>query len=314
MITPSMTDEELRAAAYQDFLEIRMRVKIALEQFAHNLKLRSGQRRAIHSLMETKTIRTKARNTWSVCFVNGGYCPKTDGNLFVDYFVYFPLHRGEHVDFLFMTILPDFYIQRISSHFLQRYKERYLDCNQVNLLGMHPALYYMYKNEDRTEVYYRPTNWTEEELKEKTILISAQGLSVVKFIDKMVVYITFLDQENLSRYKAQVYEEESYWKDFLKFKEAEKDAKLWQALYKKMYADPDKAKKYFAKFIQKTPMNEKDSDILKKLIDNWDDILDFQNRMSDYVDKMKKDEQPKSLFDIGVEMKKRMKRGGGDYS
>lgn len=33
MITPSMTDEELRAAAYQDFLEIRMRVKIALEQF-----------------------------------------------------------------------------------------------------------------------------------------------------------------------------------------------------------------------------------------------------------------------------------------
>lgn len=126
-----------------------MRVKIAFELFAHNLKLRSGQHRAIHSLMETKTIRTKARNTWSVCFINGGYCPKTDGNLFVNYFVYLPLHRGENVDFLFMTILSDFYIQRISSHFLQRYKERYLDCNQVNLLGMHPALYYMYKNEDR---------------------------------------------------------------------------------------------------------------------------------------------------------------------
>ncbi len=102
----------------------------------------------------------------------------------------------------------------------------------------------------------------------------------------MVVYITFLDQENLSRYKAQVYEEESYWKDFLKFTEAQKDAKLWQALYKKMYANPDKAKKYFVKFMQKTPMDEKDSDILKKLIDNWDDILDFQNKMSDYVDKM----------------------------
>ena len=100
MITPSMTDEELRAAAYQDFLEIRMRVKIALEQFAHNLKLHSGQHRAIHSLMETKTIRTKARNTWSVCFVNGGYCPKTDGNLFVNYFVYLLSTVGEHVDFL----------------------------------------------------------------------------------------------------------------------------------------------------------------------------------------------------------------------
>lgn len=170
----------------------------------------------------------------------------------------------------------------------------------------------MYKNEDRTEVYYRPTNWTEEELKEKTILISAQGLSVVKFIDKMVVYITFLDQENLSRYKAQVYEEESYWKDFQKFPEAQKDAKLWQALYKKMYADPDKAKKYLLKFLSKTDMNKEDRDIMDKMVDNWDEIIDFQNKMSDYVDKMKKDEQPKSLFDIGVKMAKRMKRGGGD--
>lgn len=170
----------------------------------------------------------------------------------------------------------------------------------------------MYKNEDRTEVYYRPTNWTEEELKEKTILISAQGLSVVKFIDKMVVYITFLDQENLSRYKAQVYEEESYWKDFQKFPEAQKDVKLWQALYKKMYADPDKAKKYLLKFLSKTDMNKEDRDIMDKMVDNWDEIIDFQNKMSDYVDKMKKDEQPKSLFDIGVKMAKRMKRGGGD--
>lgn len=312
MITPSMTDEELRAATYHDFLEIRMRVRIALEQFTHNLKLYSGQRRAIHSLMETKTIRTKARNIWNVCFINDGYCPKMDGNIFVNYFVYLPLHRGEHVDFLFMTILPDFYLQRISSHFLQRYKERYLDYNQINLLGMHPALYYMLKNGDRTEVYYRPTNWTEEELKEKTILISAQGLSVVKFIDKMVVYITFLDQENLSRYKSQVYEEESYLKDYRKFGEAQKDAKLWQALYKKMYADPSKAKKYLSKFLSKTDLNKEDRDLMNKLMDNWDDIIDFQNRMSDYVDKIKKEEQPKSLFDVGVEMKKRMKRGGED--
>ena len=51
---------------------------------------------------------------------------------------------------------------------------------------------------------------------------------------------------------------------------------------------------------------------MNKLMDNWDDIIDFQNKMSDYVDKIKKEEHPKSLFDVGVEMKKRMKRGGGD--
>ena len=152
---------------------------------------------------------------------------------------------------LFMTVLPDFLLQRISCHFLQRYKERYLDCNQVNLLGMHPALYYMFKNRDRTEVYYRPENWTEDDLKEKTFLISEQGLSVVKYIDKMVVYITFLDQENLSRYKSQMYEEESYLKDYRKFGEVQQDAKLWQALYKKMYADPVKAKNICRNFYRK---------------------------------------------------------------
>lgn len=312
MITPYMTDEELKAAAYQDFLEIKMKVQISLEQFGHNLTLRPGQQRLIHSLMETKTIHTKAKNTWNICFVNDNYSAKLDGNFFINYFVYLPLHHGEHVDFLFMSILPDFLLQRVSSHFLQRYKERYLDCNQVNLLGMHPALYFMYKNPDRSEVYYQPENWTEEDLKEKTFLISAQGLSVVKIIDKMVVYITFLDQENLSRYKSQVYEEESYLKDYRKFAEAKKDAKLWQALYKKMYADPDKAKKYLLKFLSKSDLNQEDSDVMNRLMDNWDDIIDFQNRMSDYVDKMKKEEQPKSLFDVGVEMKKKMKRGGGD--
>lgn len=312
MITPSMTDEELKVAAYQDFLEIKMKAQILLEQFAHNLKLRSGQKRLIHSLMETKTIRTRAKNTWTICLVNDSYCPITDGDFFVNYFLYLPLHRGDNVDFLFMTVLPDFLLQRISCHFLQRYKERYLDCNQVNLLGMHPALYYMFKNRDRTEVYYRPENWTEDDLKEKTFLISEQGLSVVKYIDKMVVYITFLDQENLSRYKSQMYEEESYLKDYRKFGEVQQDAKLWQALYKKMYADPVKAKKYLSKFLSKTDLNKKDRDIMNKLMDNWDDIIDFQNKMSDYVDKIKKEEHPKSLFDVGVEMKKRMKRGGGD--
>lgn len=312
MITPYMTDEELRAAAYQDFLEIKMKVKIALEQFAHNLQVKAGQKRMIHSLMQTKTIRTKAKNTWNVCFINDNCCAQMDKRIFIGCLIYLPLHRGEHVEFLFMNIAPDFLLQRLSSHFLQRYKERYLNCNQVNQLGMHPALYYIYKNDGRTEINYLPTNWTEEDLKEKTILISAQGLSVVKVIDKMIVYITFLDQENLSRYKAQVYEEESYWKDFRKFADVQEDAKLWQALYKKMYADPAKAKKYLLHFLSRTDLKKEDGELMKKMLDNWDEFIDFQNQMSDYVDKMKKEEQPKSLFDVGVEMKKRMKRGGGD--
>lgn len=309
MITPSMTDEELQAAAYQDFLEIKMKVQISIEQFGRNLKLSCGQKRFIHSLMETTTIRTKAKNTWNICYVNDNYSSQADGDFFVIYFVYLPLHRGENVDFLFMTVMPDFLLQRVSCHFLQRYKERYLDCNKVNLRGMHPALYYMYKNLDRTEAYYQPENWTEDDMKDKKFMISAQGLSVVKFIDKMMIYITFLDQENLSRYKSQVYEEESYLKDFIKLSEAHEDIKLWQVLHKKMYADPEKAKKYMSKFISKTNLSEKDRELMNDMMENWDEFIDFQDKLCDYVDEMNKEEQPKSLFDIGVQMTKKMKQG-----
>lgn len=43
MITPYMTDEELKVAAHRDFLEMRVKVKIAFEQFVSNLRLGDGQ-------------------------------------------------------------------------------------------------------------------------------------------------------------------------------------------------------------------------------------------------------------------------------
>lgn len=311
MITPSMTDEELLAAAYQDYLEIHMKIKIALEKFMHNLKLNGGQRRAIHSVMETKTIRTKARNTWNICFFNDSYCPQIDGEFYSNYSIYLPLHRGEKVDYLFMFILPDFKLERFSAHFIQRYKERFLECNNINLRGMHPILYYVMKNSDRTLTLYNPPNWTEEDLKEKHFLISSQGLTVAKAVGKMVVNITFLDQENLSRYKAQVYEEESMLKDLRKMLDPHLDSEIWQALYKKVYADIDKTKatifNYFRRLAMKgdKEVNEKVKDLAK----NWDNISDFFQKMSDRVDEIKEERKPKDLFDVGVVMTKKIKKG-----
>ncbi|MCD8270417.1 MAG: hypothetical protein LUD46_19610 [Parabacteroides sp.] len=46
-------------------------------------------------------------------------------------------------------------------------------------------------------------------------------------------------------------------------------------------------------------------------MDNWDDIIDFQNRMSEKVDEFKKEERPKSLFDIGMRLKKENEEGWG---
>lgn len=312
MFTSSMSDEELLAAAYQDYLEIYMKIKIAFEAFGHNLKLKAGQRRSIHSIIETKTVRTKARNTWNVCFINDKYIMEKDGRYYVEYYIYLPLHRGDKVDFLFMFILPDFKLERLSAHFLQRYKERYLDCNQVNLRGMHPALYYMHKNQDRTQAIYTPYDWTEEDLKEKCFVISSQGLSVVKVAGKMAVSITFLDQENLSRYKAQVYEEESLWIDFKRMQEPHLETEIWQALYKKVFADPNKAKKLIFNLLQRKVLqgNEKIGEVMKMMAENWDGISSLYQKMSECVDEIREERQPKSFYDVGVVMKKRMKKGG----
>lgn len=212
MFTPHMTDEELQAAAYRDFLEIRMKVKIAFDDFIHRLKFIGRERRTLHSLIEEKKVSTKSKNTWNVIFFNSDNTPT--GVFMARYFIYIPLYRGKEVDYLFINNTKYFVLQKLSAHFLKRYKERYIEYKGINLRGMHPALYYMIHNRDNTLTDYLPENWTEEEMKHKSFMISTQGLSLTSSHGHMVTYITFLDQENLSRYKAMVYEEEAFWIDY----------------------------------------------------------------------------------------------------
>ena len=185
MFTSSMTNEELQAVAYHDYLEIPMRVEIAFEQFINNMKLQKGQRRAIHSIIEYKKIRTKSQNIWNICFKYIGY--HADGTISNAYFLYIPIYRGDEVYYLFMNIQGSFKVEKFSPHFLQRYKERYIDYNGIDLHGMHPALYYMLNNEDRARAYYVPEKWTEEEMKERCFLLSKQGVSLVKVEGKVLI-------------------------------------------------------------------------------------------------------------------------------
>lgn len=307
MFTPYMTEDEIQAIAYRDFLEIRMKVKIAFEQFIQNLKLKQGQRRAIHSLIENKTVRTKSRNVWKVSFMNTGYSP---GGLFFNIcFLYIPLYRGNEVDYLFMNDLNTFKLERISPHFLQRYKERYTEYNHVNLLGLHPALYYMLNNEDRTQTYYLPEKWTEEELKEKCFLVSKQGLSLIKVHDKMLTYITFLDQENLSRYKSMVYEEEMVWQDFTqlsRLKEGNADDLLQRkALYKKLLGNPD-SKEILKRMLHRMDrsfgkVGNEEKEIETEMDKAWNEIVKDAEWIEKRWGEVMKEVRPKSLMDAQFE-------------
>lgn len=92
MFTSHMTEDELQAVAYRDFLEIRMKVKIAFEQFINRLQFAAeGEKRVLHSLIEEKNVLTKSKNTWHVVFINTSYTAADE--FIADCIVYIPLYR-----------------------------------------------------------------------------------------------------------------------------------------------------------------------------------------------------------------------------
>ena len=138
--------------------------------------------------------RTAKRRT-HVHFSCGGCDSK--GRALLSQVIYMPLQREDRVDYLFINNMDYFILERVTAHFLQRYKERYIDYNNINLQGVHPALYFFFNNSNRQMINYQPDSWTDEDLKEKRIYISNQGLLVTKAINDIVVYITFLDHDSV---------------------------------------------------------------------------------------------------------------------
>ena len=278
MFTSHMTEDELQAVAYRDFLEIRMKVKIAFEQFINRLRLRRGEKRVLHSLIEEKNVLTKSKNTWHVVFINTSYTAADE--FIAGCIVYIPLYRDNAVDYLFINNMEDFVLERLSAHFLTRYKERYLEYNGINLRGIHPAIYYMIYNQDKTLTYYLPEKWTEKEMEEKGFMISKQGLSLVRFDKKLITYITFLDQENLSRYKAMVYEEEALWKDLANTENPELSFELKQALYMKHCRNTEKTKailrRYLLRICGTNLTEEQREDLLARFDDVIEETLDIE--------------------------------------
>lgn len=298
MFTSYMTDAELQAAAYQDFQEMRVKVRCAFEKFITSLRVKPGERCVLHSLVENKKYQTRSKNEWNISF---RYTGDVGGRLTGCCLMYIPLFRGDNqVDYLFMNNPDIFKPERVSAHFLQRYKERYLEFNHVDLRGVHPAVHFMLNNEDRTQAYYIPHNWTEEDLKEKAFLISKQGLSVAAKHDKMVIYITFMDQENLTRYKALVYEEEEFVKDLSLMKNLKEEE--MRNMAKKLFSNP-KSREILRRIMYR---NIRDKENLDELVDNfmkqWEYALDVTGRYLDEYEKTKenvmKEYAPKSMLDL----------------
>ena len=117
-------------------------------------------------------------------------------------------------------------------------------------------------------------------MEEKGFMISKQGLSLVRFDKKLITYITFLDQENLSRYKAMVYEEEALWKDLANTENPELSFELKQALYMKHCRNPEKTKailrRYLLRICGTNLTEEQREDLLARFDDVIEETLDIE--------------------------------------
>ena len=298
MFTPSMTNEEIEAVAYKDFLEIRGRVEIAKDKFVQRVRCTPPGFWALHSLQETHTLQTRSKNTWTVYFYYLYTTPA--GAVKVSSMIYTSLPGDEGTDYLFMNNLDRFRLERVSSHFSRQYEERYIDPNQIQLNGLLPAIYFMQNNEDRRQAYYLPKNWTDEELAEKCFLVSRQGLSLIKLRGKTLTYITFLDQENLSRYKAQVCEEEEYL--HLMGKAKDSDILGLQAISKKLCADIEHTRRVMNRLVLRAGRTPEQREELSRMLDNGLKVILEQTSFFDeaWKETVKKYEA-KSLLDFGIE-------------
>mgnify|MGYP006864522274 FL=1 len=223
MFTHTMTRKEIYEEAKHDYYELKSRFDIETEIFfrQYGSSINKYQQRILGSLSKQRVFRSSRHNSWTMQMYVHGYSKNT---IKASTTAYTPLQRSDgSVEYLFISLKDTFFVELITTHFIQRYKERYLEPNKVNLQGMNPALYYLRSNMEYRQTYFIPNNWTEEDMENKAIYQIPQGLIVTVKENGLRVLVTFLDLQNLSRYKAEIYEEEDLMNRFMKAYKEKKD-------------------------------------------------------------------------------------------
>ena len=223
MFTHTMTRKEIYEEAKHDYYELKSRFDIGTEIFfrQYGSSINKYQQRILGSLSKQRVFRSSRHNSWTMQMYVHGYSKNT---INASTTAYTPLQRSDgSVEYLFISLKDTFFVELITTHFIQRYKERYLEPNKVNLQGMNPALYYLRSNMEYRQTYFIPNNWTEEDMENKAIYQIPQGLIVTVKDNGLRVLVTFLDLQNLSRYKAEIYEEEDLMNRFMKAYKEKKD-------------------------------------------------------------------------------------------
>lgn len=297
MFLPTMTDVEIKQEAKKDFFELGTKIKMAFDNFCRkHCDLRNNSQflfndrpvSLINKNVETRTWRTRRNNTWTArfCFHNRGM-----DEALMQCFAYTPVRRERGTEYIFLEGMSGFMAERFTLHFIERYRERYLQPRGIDVGNMPTPLYFQLHNPDCIlGRYYKTTDIGVEESPYKKFWIAPQGIYVTDYIEGMLTYITFMDKEGLSPLKQKVYEEEVVWNLLMRTTDPklDDDARM-KACYKIVHNE--NFCQIVTRFLRR---NYEDSDAreenIRTLRKQWPEVLERVRQVQEEIERKERQE------------------------
>lgn len=284
MILSTMTNDEIYKEMKEDYWELRSIMQNIAEKCIRDNKILRGRFHFIPPTGTKKSYTTKKnKNTWTIEWqimsYNNNHHLKI---LFISYTTYIDRAGKSHYAVL---ATPDKFIPIIvSSHFLHRYRERYIEPHHIKIGGVSLLAYFIMHNGLGDMVSYFPKNWTKEDKENKRVNYCKHGLIVLLWMrDDFPLLITFLDESCLTEYKAQVYKAESFtvlfhdYMDITLRPKHQHDIIQRFALLKKLVNFPNAKELMVDFFKREKEMYPEDTEMLelasKKALSYWESLV-----------------------------------------
>ncbi|KAA4640137.1 hypothetical protein F3B51_27145, partial [Bacteroides ovatus] len=192
MYLTSMTHEELYAEVHKDLIEISTKANMFMD------KVRKKTKNMLPYPLATQriTLTTTRRNVWTVVGKHNSYMQG------VGFQAYAPIIGTSSNGYIQMTGFKSRdRVMHYTAHFMQRYKERYIDHYQIDRKGENIFEYFVYNNPQ--VLYTRKNNGGY-------FIVSDHGIAVADFSEglKLMTHVTFLGDDELTLKKQLIYDEE----------------------------------------------------------------------------------------------------------
>lgn len=192
MYLTSMSHEELYTEVRKDLIEISTKANMFMDMVSKKAKRMTP----FPVPPQYMTITTTRKNKWTL---EGKFSSCMHG---VGFQAYAPIIGSSNNGYIQMTgFKSSDIVMHYTAHFMQRYKERYIEHYQIDLKGVNLFEYFVYNNPH--VLYTRKNNGGY-------FIISDHGIATAALSQdlRLMTHITFLGDDELTLKKQLIYDEE----------------------------------------------------------------------------------------------------------